>query len=280
VAISGTTRLAGVIGAPVRHSLSPAIFNAAFEACDLDWVYLAFDVPSGDARGALDAMRALDIGGLSVTMPHKDAIAALVDHLTPEAAALHAVNCVVSTADGLVGENTDGPGFLDALRAEIGFEVGGRRAVVIGAGGAARAIVLALSRGGASDVAVVNRTAERAATAAALAGPAGRVASIDATEQADIVVNATSIGMGDGQVPFDVARLSGPQVVVDIVYHPSPTPLVAAARERGIIAVDGLGMLVHQAGHAFRLWTGLEPPVTAMAEAARRALEGRSPDSH
>ncbi|MEY2402796.1 MAG: shikimate dehydrogenase [Acidimicrobiaceae bacterium] len=270
--ISGTTRLAGVIGDPIRHSLSPAIFNAAFEACELDWAYLAFEVPSGQADRALDAMRALDIGGLSVTMPHKDTVAELVDHLAPEAAALHAVNCVVATADGLLGENTDGPGFLEALRAEIGYEVAGRRTVVIGAGGAARAIVLALSRAGASDVAVVNRTAERADTAAALAGPVGRVSTIDAIDGADLIVNATSVGMDDGQMPFDATRLTGAQVVADIVYHPSPTALVAAARERGIIAVDGLGMLVQQAGLAFRLWTGLEPPVRAMADAARAAL--------
>ena len=278
--LSGTTRLAGVIGAPIRHSLSPAIFNAAFAACDLDWAYLAFDVPAGQAHRALDAMRALDIGGLSVTMPHKDAVAELVDHLTPEAAALHAVNCVAATGDGLVGENTDGPGFLDALRSEIDFDVSGRRAVVFGAGGAARAIVLALSRSGATDVAVVNRTAARAETAAALAGPVGRVGTAGAIGEADLIVNATSIGMGDGQLPFDPAGLVAGQVLADIVYHPSPTPLLAGARSRGVVAMDGLGMLVHQAGHAFRLWTGQEPPIRAMTEAARRSLEGRDPESH
>jgi shikimate dehydrogenase len=273
--ISGTTRLAGVIGTPIRHSLSPAIFNAAFAATDLDWVYLAFDVAAGDAARALDAMRALDFGGLSVTMPHKDAVAELVDHHSPEAAALHAVNCVVPTAAGLMGENTDGPGFLDALRADAGFDAADKRVVVFGAGGAARAIVLALARAGAADIAVVNRTPDRAATAAALAGPLGRVASIDAVEEADLVVNATSIGMGDGAVPFDPARLRSGHVVYDAVYHPSPTPLVAAAREHGAAAVDGLGMLVHQAARAFHLWTDLEPPIEAMRSAAAGALAAR-----
>ncbi|MEY2422616.1 MAG: shikimate dehydrogenase [Acidimicrobiaceae bacterium] len=279
MAISGATRLAGVIGAPIRHSLSPAIFNAAFEACELDWAYLAFEVRPGDAHRALEAMRTLDIGGLSVTMPHKDTVAELVDVCAPEAAALHAVNCVVATAEGLLGENTDGPGFLDALRAEVGFEMSGRRAVVLGAGGAARAIVLALSRAGALQVSVVNRTAARAEIAAALAGPVGRVATIDAIAGADLVVNATSVGMGDGRAPFDASLLAAGQVVADIVYHPRPTPLVSAARERGIVAVDGLGMLVHQAGHAFRLWTGLEPPIQAMTEAARAELASRNPES-
>jgi shikimate dehydrogenase len=264
-----------VIGAPIKHSLSPAIFNAAFESLGLDWVYLAFEVPAGEAGSALDAMRALDIGGLSVTMPHKDAVAELVDHCTPEAAALHAVNCVVLTGDGLLGDNTDGPGFLDALRAETGFEAGGRRAVVLGAGGAARAIVLALSRSGASEVSVVNRTSERAEVAAALAGPLGRVAGPEAIGQADLVVNATSVGMGDGRLPFDPSVLESGQIVADVVYHPSPTPLVAAARDRGIVAVDGVGMLVHQAAHALRLWTGSEPPIEAMTTAARAALTSR-----
>ena len=213
-------------------------------------------------------------------MPHKDAVAELVDRCSPDATALHAVNCVVATGDGLVGENTDGSGFLDALRAETGFEVDGRRAVVLGAGGAARAIVLALSRAGAADISVVNRTAERAEIAAALAGPVGRVSTADAIEHADLVVNATSVGMGDGRAPFDAGRLAPGQVVADIVYHPSPTPLVAAARKRGIVAIDGLGMLVHQAGHAFRLWTGVDPPIGAMTDAARAALEVPNPESH
>jgi shikimate dehydrogenase len=278
VDISGETRLAGVIGAPIRHSLSPAIFNAAFAACGLDWIYLAFEVEPGDAGRALDAMRALDIGGLSVTMPHKDAVAQLVDQCTPEAAALRAVNCVVATADGLLGENTDGPGFLDALRAEADVDVNGRRAVVIGAGGAARAIVLAMARAGATEVAVVNRTAARAEAAAALAGPAGHVADIEAIRGADLVVNATSVGMGDGMLPFDPSLLASGQVVADVVYHPSPSPLVAAARERGITAIDGLGMLVHQAGHAFRLWTALDAPIAAMREAALAGLAARTPD--
>jgi shikimate dehydrogenase len=108
----------------------------------------------------------------------------------------------------------------------------------------------------------------------------GRVAGVDAIGEADLVVNATSVGMGDGQLPFDPSGLRAGQVLADIVYHPSPTPLLDTARARGLVTVDGLGMLVHQAGHAFRLWTGVEPPIGAMTEAARRALAGRDPESH
>ena len=273
--IRGTTRLAAVIGSPIRHSLSPALFNAAFADAGLDWVYVALEVAPGDAARALDGMRALGLGGLSVTMPHKDAVAALVDQCTPEAAALRAVNCVVPTRDGLVGDNTDGPGFLDALAADAGFDPAGRRTVVVGAGGAARAIVLALARAGAAEVVVVNRTADKAHVAAALAAAQGHVGDTSSIEGADLVVNATSVGMGDGAVPFEPHLLRPEQVLADIVYHPSPTPLLAAARDRGVTAIDGLGMLVHQAGHAFRLWTGQDPPIAAMTSAAHRELAAR-----
>jgi len=224
--ITGTTRLAAVIGSPIRHSLSPALFNAAFAEAGIDWAYVALEVEPGDAARALDGMRALGLGGLSVTMPHKDAVAALVDQCTPEAAALRAVNCVVPTADGLLGENTDGPGFLDALKADVRFDPAGRRTVVVGAGGAARAIVLALARSGAAEVVVVNRTADKAEAAAALAEPQGRVGDTSSIADADLIVNATSVGMGDGALPFEPDLLRTEQVLADIVYHPSPTPLM------------------------------------------------------
>jgi shikimate dehydrogenase len=271
--------LAGVIGHPIRHSLSPLVLNAAFAAAGLDWAYLAFDVAPGDGAAAVEAMRALGIGGLSVTMPHKDQVATAVDRLTDDAAALGAVNCVFWDGDQLVGDSTDGAGFLDALRAEIGWEPAGKRCLVAGAGGAARSIIRALGASGAADVAVANRTAAKAEAAAALAGPVGRVAGADDIAPADLVVNATSVGMGSppgahGPVPLDVAQLGPHQVVVDAVYVPRRTPLLAAAADRGAVTVDGVGMLVHQAGHAFRRWTGDEPPLEAMAAAARAHLDG------
>jgi len=274
--ISGSTRVAGVIGTPIRHSLSPAIVNAAFDALNVDWSYFAFEVAPDDVAAALDGVRALGFGGLSVTMPHKERVADLVDRRSPDAAALGAVNCVVRDGDVLVGENTDGPGFLDALRADIDFDPNGRRVVVLGAGGAARAVVLALARAGAADVAVVNRTRANADRAAALAGPTGRVASaVDAVPGADLIVNATPLGMTEGASALDAALLRRGQCVVDLIYHPATTPLLAAAAARGCSVANGLGMLVHQAAHAVRLWTGLEPPVATMREAAVAALESR-----
>ena len=274
---TATTRLAAVIGAPVRHSLSPVLHNAAFEALGLDWVYLAFEVAPGRAADALAAMTVLGIEGLSVTMPHKDDVARAVDEPSPAVVALGACNCVVRLPDGrLAGENTDGDGFVDSVR-EAGHDPAGRRCVVLGAGGAARAVVAALGLAGAAEVVVVNRTAARAAAAAALAGPVGRVGTPYDVAVADLVVNATSVGMGDDRaLPSPPDRFRPGQVVADLVYHPLETAWLAAARARGATCVDGLGMLVHQAARAFERWTGVVPPVAvmraaALAELARRA---------
>jgi shikimate dehydrogenase len=275
---TGSTRLAAVIGSPVRHSLSPVLHNAAFAAAGLDWVYVALEVGPGRVPEALAGMRALGIGGLSVTMPHKEAVAAECDRLSDDAAALGAVNCVVPDGDELVGHNTDGAGFVAALSAD-GVDPAGMACVVLGAGGAARAIALALARAGAAEVAVVNRTADRAEQAVALLGGVGRVvAPADAGESvgaAGLVVNATSVGMGDpapSDLPLDPARLRAGQVVADIVYRPLETALLRAARTRGATAVNGVPMLVHQAAVAFELWTGVPAPVAAMTASVARQL--------
>jgi shikimate dehydrogenase len=279
----GSTRVAAVIGTPVRHSLSPVILNAAFQTIELDWVYVALEVAEGDAPAAIAGVRALGIQGLSVTMPHKSAVVALVDRLTPDAQALGAVNCVYREGGQLVGDNTDGPGFVDALRAE-GVSPAGLRCVVVGAGGAGRAITRALARAGAVDVAVLNRSEDKGRVAAALAGEVGRLGREDDVRAADLVVNATPLGMGTvvgtdrahEPLPVDASLLRAGQVVVDAVYHPPVTPLLAAASEVGAVAVGGLGMLIHQAAHAFRRWTAHDPPLEAMSAAAVAAMATRS----
>ncbi|MBI2709954.1 MAG: shikimate dehydrogenase [Actinobacteria bacterium] len=276
--MTGRTRYAAVVGHPVEHSLSPAVHNAAFAALGLDWRYVAVSVPPGRAADAVGLMREAHLGGLSVTMPHKEPVVGLVDDLTPAAAALGAVNCVWWRDLALVGDNTDGEGFLDFLREDEGFDPEAKRVVVLGAGGAGRAVVRALARAGA-DVTVVNRTQARAEAAAALAGERGRAGRVEDVASADLVVNATPVGMsGDARLPLDAELLGPGQLVVDIVYEPALTPLLAAARDRGAVAVNGLGMLIHQAAHAFRRWTGEDPPVevmsaVAVAELSRRKAE-------
>jgi shikimate dehydrogenase len=274
--ITGETRLAAVIGRPVRHSLSPTIYNAAFGACGLDWVYVALEVPEREVDQALTGMRSLRIDGLSVTMPHKTDVAHAVDKLTPTARMLDAVNCVVPDRSGtLVGHNTDGAGFIDSLRADHGLDPVGWRAVVFGAGGAARAVVLALSEAGVGEVVVVNRGRSRAEAAARLAGPIGRVGDPSEVARADLVVHATPLGMRSARepLPLDPELFHPGQVVADLVYKPRNTRLLYEARSRGALGIEGLGMLVHQAAHQFRLWTGREAPVEVMREAAERAVD-------
>jgi shikimate dehydrogenase len=280
IELSGATRVVALIGSPARHSLSPAIVNAGFAELGLDWAFVVFEVEPGRGEDALAAVRTLGLSGLSVTMPHKAAAWAAVDERTPVAEALGAVNCVFWSGDRLVGDSTDGPGFVDALRVDEGIEVAGRSCAVVGAGGAGRAVVRALAQAGAREVVVVNRSPEPAAQAVALAGALGRLGGHDDLAGADIVVNATSLGMagtgsGSRELPFDVERLGRHAVVADLIYHPVETPLLTGARRRGLIAVNGLGMLVHQAAHALRRWTGHEAPVEVMAKAAEEALARR-----
>ncbi|HVA42447.1 MAG TPA: shikimate dehydrogenase [Acidimicrobiales bacterium] len=274
IPLSAATEVAGVIGSPIRHSLSPALFNAAFAELGLDWAFLAFEVAPGAAGGAIAGFRGLGLRGLSVTMPHKTEMAGLVDRLTPAAQRLEAVNSVYWSGSDTVGDNTDGAGFLDSLGAE-GVEPAGLSCVVLGAGGAARAVVLALAGAGASEVLVVNRSPEAASRAAALAGGLGRTGPPGEVAGAALIVNATPLGMGgDPRMALEPGLLRPGQVVVDLVYHPLTTPLLTAAAERGARPIGGLGMLVRQAGHQLRAWTGLDPPLEAMRAGVAARLEG------
>ena len=264
--ISGSTRVVGVIGDPVAHSQSPAMHNAAFVALDLDWVYVAFPVPRGEGASAVRAVPALGLAGLNVTMPHKADAATACDELAPDAAALGAVNTVVHADGVLVGHSTDGDGFLRALGDER-VEVAGRRALVLGAGGAARAITHSLGRSGAA-VTVAARRLDAARAAAALAPDGVDIALDDIpVEQFDVIVNATPLGMGGESPPFDTSHLHEGQFVFDTVY-PADTPLLLEARARGLRAAGGLGMLVHQGALSFALWTGVTPPIDVMRAAA------------
>ena len=268
-----------MIGDPVRHSLSPAIHNAAFAHLGLDWVYVAFSVPRGRGGAAVAAARDLGLAGLNVTMPHKEDVAAACDELSADAAALASVNTVLARPGGrMLGDSTDGPGFLDAL-ADDGIDVAGRTCLVLGAGGAARAVVLALGRHGAGEVVVAARRPEAGAAAARLAGPSARAVTFEAAgaeaARAEVVVNATPLGMAGQAPPFDPAVLGPGHAVVDLVYHPAVTPLLAAALRQGARAANGLGMLVHQAARSFTRWTDAEAPVAVMRAAAEAAIAAR-----
>ena len=274
--------VAALIGSPVEHSLSPVIHQAAFDAADIAWTYVAFDVAAGHGAEAIAAMRVLGLAGMSVTMPHKHDVAAAVDRLDPAAEALRSVNTVSWDGDELVGSSTDGAGFVSSLAAD-GVEVAGLNVAVIGAGGAARSVIDALGRAGAASIRVINRTAERAESACQLAAVAsvGTPADIG---RADIVVNASSVGMGvdpasaaASDLPCDPTLVHAEQTIVDLVYHPLQTAWLLRAGQAGARTIDGLGMLIHQAALQQAAWLGEYPDVDVMRRAAESALGTRQP---
>jgi len=272
-------RLAGVIGHPIAHSLSPVIMNAAIAATSLDWVFVAFDVAEGDGPRAIDAVRTLGLVGLSVTMPHKEAVITALDGLTTDAEVLGAVNCVFRDGASLVGDNTDGPGLIRSLAEHEDLDVAGRRCAVLGAGAAARSVIRALASHGAAEVCVVNRGAARAESAALLAGRVGRVGRPTDVSSMDLVINATPVGMAgvaSGGSPLDVELIGAHHVLVDLVYHPIQTPFLLAGAQRGARCIGGVGMLVGQACLAFERWSGCPAPASAMTAAVTAELAARS----
>jgi shikimate dehydrogenase len=224
----------------------------------------------------------LGIRGLSVTMPHKTGAAEACQRLSPVAQRLGVVNTVTNVGGELVGDSTDGAGFVDSL-ADLGWSPEAKRCLVLGSGGAARAVVLALAEAGAGCVEVVGRRRDQVLATVALAGKVGAEATVSSAEAADLIVNATPVGMmGVGSdpksLPFGLveATLGPGQLVTDLIYAPATTPLIAAARARGSSTCNGLGMLIHQAARQVKIWTGRDAPVEAMSAAALRELGHRA----
>jgi len=272
--IDGETRLAGVLGWPVAHSRSPRLHNYWLERYGINGAYLPLPVRPEHFDEAVRGLVRLGFAGANVTVPHKEAAFALCDRADASAKKAGAANTLVFSAAGEIsGSNTDGFGFLEALRAGAPrFDARKGPAVIIGAGGSARAVVLALVGAKAPEIRLVNRTAERAdRLAEELGGPIRRVAWSEgprALDGAALLVNTTMLGMkGQAPLELDLGRLPPEAVVNDIVYTPLETDLLRAAQKRGNTAVDGLGMLLHQARAGFKAWFGRDPEVT---EALRR----------
>ncbi len=269
------TRVACIIGWPVEHSLSPAMHNEAFRSAGLNWTYVPLPVAPPDLAAAVAGIRALGIAGANVTMPHKQTVIAYLDEVSREAERIGAVNVVVRAGDRLLGANTDGTGFLRFLERGAGVQAAGTRILILGSGGAARALAATLGDAG-SEVVVAARNAAAAAETAALAGALGRTepfaGAAAAAENASVIVNATPLGSGGEDLPISVTAITPDHVVVDLIYAPPVTALIAAARERGARAYNGFGMLVEQAALSFELWTGRPAPREAMAAAALREI--------
>lgn len=269
------TELAGIIGDPIAHSLSPAIHNAAYRSLGLDWHYSAYCVKENNIKDAIRGAAALSIRGLSVTMPHKSAAFALADEVSETAARLQSAN-TISIVDGRVLANTtDGQGLLDDLL-DWGFIPLNRKVAVIGTGGAARAAVLTLGNSGVSEVVVLGRKEAKAKEVANLASGLGSYGLIDDIRMAsdtDLFINATPVGMsGSDDLGMSKLRylediLTSRHWLMDMIYSPLETPLMKMASASGCKVRNGLGMLIHQAAIQFYLWTGYEAPIQIMWEA-------------
>jgi len=283
--VTGKSSVYGIFGYPVKHSLSPLMQNAAFKKLGVDAVYVPFEVSPESLKEAVEGVRALGIKGLNVTVPHKERIVKFLDYLSEDAELLGAVNTVKNEDGELTGYNTDAEGFLRSL-IEEGVELEGKRALMFGAGGAARAVGYALLKGGVKFLNIVNRNFSRAKEVGELLGKRGNVLVYPLKESTvevllkdvDIIVNTTSVGMKpEDPYLFDYSKIPEGITVVDIIYNPPETPLLRAARERGCKTVNGLGMLIHQGAVAFEIWTGREAPVDVMREVLERELYGGNP---
>jgi shikimate dehydrogenase len=272
----------GAFGDPIAENPTGVMQEAAFRALDLNWRYLTIEVHAADLAAAMTGMRAMNFRGINLTIPHKVEVLRHLDEIAPDAALIGAVNTVRRVGDRLVGENTDGKGFLRSLEA-ASLDARGRRVVILGAGGAAKAIAVELALAGASHITVVNRSVERGrALADGLASIAGTssdfqpwVSTHRVPDGTEILVNATSIGLFPGieAVPeVDFATIRPGMVVCDVIPNPPRTRFLSMAEERGAATLDGLGMLVYQGAIAFTMWTGREAPTDVMHRALREVF--------
>ena len=271
--------IAAVIGSPISHSLSPAIHNAAFATSRRDGEYVAVECGISEVESTMESLQSAGLLGLSITMPLKEAVIDFLDFVTPDADFLNAVNCISFGPTGSIGHNTDGDGCCDALIEQGGARLRGATAVLLGAGGTARSIALALVRRGA-HVVVVNRTQSNAVGLVNSFAGFGDEVSISVGDQssiasASILINATSVGMNSSDLPIDPVHLHSQLTVLDAVYSPLETSLLVAARETGATVIDGLWMLIHQARHQQKLWFGEFSDASAMRLAAERELSAR-----
>ncbi|MER3446639.1 MAG: shikimate dehydrogenase [Candidatus Dadabacteria bacterium] len=275
--IKGSTKVYAIFGHPVSHSLSPRMHNAAFRALHLDCVYVPFDVQPRDFETAARAIRAMGISGVNITIPHKESIIFFLDEISPEASLTGAVNTVKNDEGKLIGYNTDVGGFLRSVKEDLGFYPRGSRVAVIGAGGAARAVISALCMNEASEIYLINRTFDKAKRLATefkrnFKDTQIYALSLDDKEELEkslgsvcLLVNATSAGMkGIDSVEIPLEILSQGAAVYDLVYDPRETNLVKRMREMGRRASGGLSMLLYQGVESFNIWTGMEAPIEVM----------------
>lgn len=281
--VTGETKICGLIGYPVGHSVSPQMHNSAFKALKLNFIYVTFEVKEALLKAAVEGIKGLGIRGVNVTIPYKVSITNYLNELRGEASLIGAVNTILNEGGRLIGFNTDAVGALRALEAHAATPID-KKVVVLGAGGAARAIAFALA-GKARSITIVNRTEDKALALAnelrrelnanALGKPLTAPTLKDELKDADILINATPTGMVPNvdQTLVGKELLRSDMAVMDIVYNPLETLLLKEARKIGAKCIDGLEMLVQQGAESFRIWTGREPPVRVMRDAALKSLK-------
>ncbi|MCD6325441.1 shikimate dehydrogenase [Candidatus Bathyarchaeota archaeon] len=286
--VSGKTRVCALLGDPVEHSLSPCFQNAAFQHLSLDFIYLAFTVKAEDLRSAILGVRSLGFYGLNVTMPHKISVIQYLDELDENAEKIKSVNTILNRDGRLIGYTTDGIGALNALKYN-GVNPGGKKIVILGAGGASRSVSFALAKE-AEELVILNRTVARAEKLVSdvrhLIVRSEKIRWGGLTEEnirkelreADILINATPVGMSpnEDETPVNKKYLHPDLAVFDLVYHPLETKLLKEARMVGAKTINGLSMLIHQGAASFEIWTGIKAPIEVMMKAAEEELKRRT----
>ncbi len=281
--IDGNTRLVGIIGSPLEHTLSPIIHNAAFDYLGLNWCYIPLPVQEGHLQNAIEGIKALNFTGTNVTMPFKTEVIGFLDEVAMFAESVGAVNTILIDKGKLIGYNTDGRGFYTALVRDLGYEVKGRKVLVLGAGGASRSVTVSLALAGCESIVIVNRSPEPSKQLAEIilkSAPDMKVTWLSPEDnydmivaESDVIINATPLTTFNGTLRVPVSLLNKNQLVCDLNYSLYQPPLLQEAEARGAQVMDGKGMLLHQAAAAFEIWTGLEAPVEVMRVALLRALE-------
>ncbi|MHB8841599.1 MAG: shikimate dehydrogenase [Candidatus Aquicultor sp.] len=289
--INGATKVTGIIGYPLTYTFSPLMHNKAFEALNLNYRYLPFVVEPKALENAIDGIRSLNIQGINVTMPHKEAVINFLDELSAEAKTIGAVNTIKNDNGRLIGYNTDAQGFIKSLEEES-FNPAGKTAIILGTGGAAKAAAVALARAGIKSIVILGRSQNRAGAIASNLISNFQEISVktltfednlaDIFQIGELIVNATPVGMKESGdlLPVPLELINASHFVYDLIYTPLETALINGARHKGARAANGLGMLLYQAASAFEIWTGTSAPVEVMRQALIQGLKsGDRPDN-